>query len=80
MAEDRQQQLDRLVRLIVAEVGPLRVGCSDPPRGGESTETGDVNLLVVVPDGTPGRGTAMRIYGSVTDVTLTFDIVSGHSR
>jgi predicted nucleotidyltransferase len=75
MAEDRQQQLDRLVRLIVDEVGPLRVVLFGSAARGESTETSDVDLLVVVPDGTPRRRTAMRIYGSVTDVTLPFDIV-----
>jgi predicted nucleotidyltransferase len=75
MAEDRQQQLDRLVRLIVAEVDPLRVVLFGSAARGESTETSDVDLLVVVPDGTPRRSTAMRIYGSITDVTLPFDIV-----
>ena len=75
MAEDRQQQLDRLVRLIVAEVHPLRVVLFGSAARGESSETSDVDLLIVMPDGTPRRSTAMRIYGSVTDVTLPFDIV-----
>jgi predicted nucleotidyltransferase len=75
MAEDRQPQLDRLVRHIVAEVHPLRIVLFGSAARGESKETSDIDLLVVVPDGTPRRRTAMRIHGSVLDVTLPFDIV-----
>lgn len=62
------------MRLIVAEVRRLRVVLFGSAARGESKETSDVDLLVVVPDGTPRRKTAMRIYGSVPDVTLPFDI------
>jgi predicted nucleotidyltransferase len=75
MADDRQHQLERLLRMIVGEVNPLRVVLFGSAARGESTAGSDVDLLVVVPNGTPRRQTAMRIYGCITDVTLPFDIV-----
>lgn len=75
MTSDSQKQLAQLVRTIVSEVDPLRIILFGSAARGEDTPSSDVDLLVVVPDGTPRRLTAKRIYGSVTGVTLPFDIV-----
>lgn len=75
MDDDRQQQLDRLIRNIVASAKPLRIVLFGSAARGESTEHSDIDLLVVMPNGTPRRPTAMRIYGAVKDVTLPFDVI-----
>ena len=52
----------RVVRRVVEEVAPLRVVLFGSRARGTARPDSDVDLLVVVPDGTERRATAKRLY------------------
>lgn len=53
-----QQHLNELVRRIVAAVHPLRIILFGSAARGEMEPDSDVDVLVVMPEGTPRRRTA----------------------
>lgn len=75
MKSDVQEQLARLVEVIVAEVSPLRIVLFGSAARGEMTGSSDLDLLVVMPDGSPRRETAKLLYGRIRGVRVPFDIV-----
>ena len=58
-------QLDELVRRIVDAVHPLRIILFGSAARGEMGPNSDVDVMVVVPEGTPRRRTAMALYRDV---------------
>jgi predicted nucleotidyltransferase len=67
--------LARLVSQIVAAVGPLRIILFGSAARGEMREGSDLDLLVVVPDGTHRRHTAQHLYCAVRGIGVPFDLV-----
>lgn len=67
--------LDRLVRRIVDEVHPLRVVLFGSVARGQATSDSDVDLLVVVPEGTHRRRTAQHLYRVIDRAAVSFDLV-----
>ena len=65
----------KLVRRIVEEVHPLRVILFGSAARGEVLPGGDVDLLVVMPDGTHRRRTAQYLYSRLLDVEVGFDVL-----
>jgi predicted nucleotidyltransferase len=70
-----QQQLDELVRRIVEAVHPLRIIVFGSAARGEMRADSDVDLLVVMPEGTHRGHTAERIYLSVRGAGIPFDVL-----
>lgn len=70
-----QAALDRLVEGIVEAVHPLRIILFGSAARGDTGPDSDLDVLVVMSDGTHRRGTAMRIHERVEDVGLPFDVI-----
>jgi predicted nucleotidyltransferase len=70
-----QSQLDDLVRRIVEAVHPLRIILFGSAARGGTTPDSDVDLLVVMPEGTHRRHTAQHLYRSICGVTIPFDVL-----
>jgi len=70
-----QKQLDDLVRCIVDSVNPLRIVLFGSAARGEMGKYSDVDVLVVMPDGTHRRHTAMNLYKHLTGFPFAVDII-----
>jgi predicted nucleotidyltransferase len=70
-----QAQLDELVRRIVDAVHPLRIILFGSAARGEMGADSDVDVMVVVPEGTPERRTAMNIYPLLFGVGVPIDLL-----
>ena len=68
-------QLDEAVRRVVEAVHPLRVVLFGSAARGELRVDSDVDLLVVMPNGTHRRRTAQLLYQSLAGVGVSVDIV-----
>ena len=73
MADKRQ--ITELVRQIVAAVDPLRIIVFGSAARGEPGPDSDVDLLVVMPEGTHRRHTAQHLYETVRGVGVPFDVL-----
>ncbi len=70
-----QQQLDELVQRIVDLVHPLRIILFGSAARGELGKYSDVDVLVVMPEGTHRRHTAMSLYAQIIGFPFAVDIV-----
>lgn len=75
MRATMQTALDRLVEQIVEAVHPLRILLFGSHARTDAGPESDLDILVVVPDGTPRRETARRIYRRVRGIGVPFDAV-----
>lgn len=69
------QVLEALVQRILAVVRPLKIILFGSAVRGEMNSNSDLDILVVVPDGTPRRRTAQKIYRSLIGFQWAVDIV-----
>ncbi len=69
------QKLGNLVNAIVATVHPLRVVLFGSAARGDAGPDSDVDLLVVMPDGTHRRHTAQALYRQIRGIGLPFDLI-----
>jgi predicted nucleotidyltransferase len=67
--------LEDLVRRIVAAVQPKRIILFGSAARGQMHQDSDLDLLVVVPDGTHRRRTAQALYGGLPALGVPKDIV-----
>jgi uncharacterized protein len=67
--------LDELVRRLVAAVQPTRIILFGSAARGEMHEDSDLDLLVVVPDGSPHRETWNRAYRSLSRLGYAKDVL-----
>jgi predicted nucleotidyltransferase len=67
--------LDEMVRRIVAAAHPLKVILFGSAARGTMGPDSDVDLLVVVPDGTQPRKMAQELYRRLYDVGIAKDII-----
>lgn len=78
VGSDWRAELDRVVRAIVAAVGPDAIYLFGSRARGDAGSGSDFDIAVVVPDGSRRRQVAMRSYESlagVTDRTVGVDVV-----
>jgi uncharacterized protein len=68
-------KLDDLVRRIVEAAHPERVLLFGSTARGETGRNSDIDVLVVMPDGTHRRHTAQRIYRNLIGFGLPVDVV-----
>jgi predicted nucleotidyltransferase len=67
--------IDRLVQMVVTAVRPLRIVLFGSAARGEMRSDSDVDVLVVMPQGTHRRKTAQRLYRQMGGLGMPFDIV-----
>jgi predicted nucleotidyltransferase len=70
-----QAQLDELIRQIVEAVHPLRIILFGSAARDHIGPDSDLDLLIVMPDGTHRRHAAQYLYRSIHGVTTPFDLV-----
>ena len=69
------QVVDRLIQAVVTSVSPLRIIVFGSAARGDLGSDGDLDLLVVMPQGTHGRKTAQRPYRQMVGLGVPFDIL-----
>jgi predicted nucleotidyltransferase len=67
--------LDRLIQTVVTSVRPLRIILFGSAARGEMGPDSDLDVLVVMPQGTHRRKTAQRLYRQMGGLGVSFDIV-----
>jgi predicted nucleotidyltransferase len=67
--------VNNLVGRIVELVHPLKVIIFGSLARGDSVEVNDIDLLVIMPNGTHRRHTAQRLYCEIKDCDMPFDAV-----
>ena len=70
-----QEQINELVRRIVDAVHPLRIILFGSAVRGQMEPWSDVDILVVMPDGTHRRHTAMKLYSRMSGIPFPVDII-----
>ena len=73
--ETALQDVDRLVRRIVDTVHPLRIILFGSRARGDARPDSDLDLLVVMPDGTHRRQTTQRLYRGIQDAGISIDML-----
>lgn len=67
--------MDRLVSEIVKAVHPLRIILFGSAARGEMRSGSDIDVLVVMPEGTHRRQTAQLLYRQIQGLGVPFDIL-----
>lgn len=67
--------IDQLIREIVNAVQPLRIVLFGSAARGSLGPDSDINVLVVMPEGTHRRKTAQQLYRDVTGLGVPFDVL-----
>jgi predicted nucleotidyltransferase len=70
-----QQTIDSLLKQVVAIAQPLRVILFGSAARGDWKDASDIDLLVVVSDGSSMRSVARRLYASISGIKTPFDLV-----
>lgn len=73
--QPEQDQIEKLVRCIVDAVHPLRIVLFGSAARGEARPASDIDLLVLMPEGTHRRHTAQYLYRIVSGITVPFDLI-----
>ncbi|MEA3446195.1 MAG: nucleotidyltransferase domain-containing protein [Bacteroidota bacterium] len=71
----KPETIKYLVQRIVEESSPLRIVIFGSSSRGEVAEHSDIDVLVVMPDGTHRRRTAQHLYRNIRDAKVPFDIL-----
>jgi len=69
------KSINDLVHRIVTEIHPLRILVFGSAARGETEKYNDIDLLVVMPEGTHRRRTAQLLYRNIRGFGIPFDIV-----
>ena len=64
-----------LLEQVVGVAHPLKVILFGSAASGQAGQESDIDLLVVMPDGTHRRHTAQRLYASIRHVGVPFDLL-----
>jgi len=70
-----QEDVGALVDAIVERAHPLRIILFGSAARGTASFESDIDLLVVMPNGTHRRDTARMLYRTIRDITVPFDLV-----
>ena len=75
MSYPTTEQLDELLRRIIPVMHPLRVILFGSAARGEMGPDSDIDLLVVMPDGTHCRHTMEELHGLFMGLTFPVDVI-----
>jgi uncharacterized protein len=70
-----KEKLDELVKRVIEAVHPLQIILFGSTARGEAGRYSDIDLLVIVPDGTHRRKTAQIIYRHLFGFDIPVDVV-----
>jgi predicted nucleotidyltransferase len=70
-----KQIIDNLVQKIIKTVDPLSIWLFGSAANGTIENDSDIDLLIVMPEGTHRRKTAQYIYRNVSGIPVPFDII-----
>ena len=70
-----EPQLSGLIEKIVAAVHPLQIILFGSAARGEAGAESDIDVLVVMPEGTHRRRTAQQLYLEIRGITTPFDLL-----
>ncbi|MFB0515098.1 MAG: nucleotidyltransferase domain-containing protein [Candidatus Neomarinimicrobiota bacterium] len=73
--EFQPQVIEELVQKIVKAVNPQRIILFGSAARGEFGSASDIDLLVVMPEGTHRRRTAQKLYRQIQGIEASFDIL-----
>jgi len=73
--EAAQEAIDLLVKQIVEAVHPLKIVLFGSAARGDTGRDSDLDILVVMPDGTERLRTAKGLYQRIRGVKIPYDIV-----
>ncbi len=73
--DTNQKAIDELVRRIVELARPLRIILFGSAARGATGPDSDVDILVVMPEGTHRRRTAQELYRRLTGIRIPFDLL-----
>lgn len=73
--QDNSEIIHFLVQRIVEEIHPLRIIIFGSAARNEMEKGSDIDLLVVMPEGTHRRHTAQFLYRNIRGVEVPFDIL-----
>ena len=71
----KPQVIEELVQKIVKEVQPLRIILFGSAARGDFSADGDIDLLIIMPEGTHRRRTAQKLYRQIRGIPAAFDIL-----
>ena len=81
---DHEPVVELLVSQIVERVHPLRIVLFGSRARNEANPDSDIDLLIVMPEGTHRRKTAQLLYRDISGVKIPYDLVvatpSDHER
>jgi predicted nucleotidyltransferase len=69
------QALENLVQRIVEEIAPLSIVLFGSVARNSMSDDSDIDLLVVMPEGTHRRRTAQLLYKKIRNISIPFDIL-----
>ena len=70
-----ESKIDMLVRQIVSIAHPLRIVLFGSAASENSDYSSDIDVLVIMPDGTHRRQAAQHLYKEISGIGMPFDIV-----
>jgi len=73
--EPTAEKLDELVRRIVEAVQPIRIILFGSAARGEMGANSDIDVLVVMPEGTPRRKTSQYLHTRLFGIPFAVDIL-----
>ena len=71
----QKTQIDHLVQHIVDSVHPLKIILFGSAARGEMGQDSDMDVMVVMPDGTHRRHTAQDLYTKIIGIGISVDII-----
>ena len=69
------EKIDFLVQRIVEEAHPLRIILFGSAARGNAEQDSDIDVLVVMPEGTHRRRTAQLLYRTIRGAGVPFDVL-----
>lgn len=66
---------ERLIEQVIATAKPLRIILFGSAARNESETAGDIDLLVIMPEGVHRRATAQSLYREIRGIGTPFDIL-----
>lgn len=75
MTMDTAREVDKLIERIVDAVHPIKIILFGSAARGQMGPNSDVDVLVVMPDGTHRRHTAQYLYQTIRGIKVPFDVL-----
>lgn len=73
--QPKEQRFDELVQRIVDAVNPLRIILFGSAARGEAGQESDIDVLVIMPEGTHRRKTAQYLHTQLFGIPFSVDII-----